>query len=356
MSVKDGSTRLFYSAADELGRPLWLADGSGFVVPVAEYSRHLRGQIWFIPYPSGQPRRITDDPNDYNYWSLDVNRDGTVIADPVESVSADLWIAPRGDISNPKAITSNGFAETSFSWTRDNQILYGDREGNIFRTSVSGSQRTLLNPDRHPSWTPSGCGESEHIVFVSYRSQMAGLWGMDQNNSTTVPLLGTEYAQAPQCSPDGKWVVYEVGMNSFREPLTGGETPISLGPTNHWGARISPDGKLIAYVSVFEGTSKPPKLQISRFPEGPDLYQFDWQAYMTNVPRWAPDSKAIQRIVTRNGISNIWEQKLSGGPPKQITSFNSGRIFDFEWSPDGKFLAFIKGTLTRDIVLIRNFR
>ena len=111
ISVKDGSTRLLYSTADELGRPLWLPDFSGIVVPIAEYSRHLRGQIWYIPYPSGQPRRITDDLNDYDIWNLDVSRDGYVIADRVKRVSADVWVAPSQNPSNAEAITSSGFAE-----------------------------------------------------------------------------------------------------------------------------------------------------------------------------------------------------------------------------------------------------
>jgi Tol biopolymer transport system component len=46
-------------------------------------------------------------------------------------------------------------------------------------------------------------------------------------------------------------------------------------------------------------------------------------------------------VLTRNGVSNIWQQKLTGGPPKQITNFESGQIFDFDWSRDGRQLALI---------------
>ena len=61
-------------------------------------------------------------------------------------------------------------------------------------------------------------------------------------------------------------------------------------------------------------------------------------------------------MLTRNGVSNIWQQKLTGGPPKQITNFESGLIFYFEWSPNGGQLALTRGNLSSDVVLISNFQ
>jgi Tol biopolymer transport system component len=42
--------------------------------------------------------------------------------------------------------------------------------------------------------------------------------------------------------------------------------------------------------------------------------------------------------------SNIWRQNLAGGAPKPITNFDSGQIFDFDWSRDGKQLALTRGS------------
>jgi hypothetical protein len=46
----------------------------------------------------------------------------------------------------------------------------------------------------------------------------------------------------------------------------------------------------------------------------------------------------------------------SGGPPKQITNFESGQILDFDWSRDGRQLAVTRGSESSDIILISNFR
>jgi hypothetical protein len=47
---------------------------------------------------------------------------------------------------------------------------------------------------------------------------------------------------------------------------------------------------------------------------------------------------------------------LMVAPSKQLTNFTSDRIFFFDFSRDGKQVALSRGTLTRDVVLISNFK
>jgi hypothetical protein len=72
---------------------------------------------------------------------------------------------------------------------------------------------------------------------------------------------------------------------------------------------------------------------------------------MTN---WAPDSRGLDYVVTRNGVSNIWRQPLSAGPPVQITHFSVEKIFSFAWSPDGRWLSLGTGVNRSDVVLMSN--
>jgi Tol biopolymer transport system component len=69
--------------------------------------------------------------------------------------------------------------------------------------------------------------------------------------------------------------------------------------------------------------------------------------------QWTPDSRAIGYVNTVKGVSNIREQSLEGGAPKQVTHFTSGHIFNFAWSPKGD-LALARGSQSSDVVLIRN--
>jgi hypothetical protein len=39
-----------------------------------------------------------------------------------------------------------------------------------------------------------------------------------------------------------------------------------------------------------------------------------------------------------------------------MIEIETDRIYDFDWSPDGKTLACVRGNTPRNIVLIKNFR
>ena len=47
---------------------------------------------------------------------------------------------------------------------------------------------------------------------------------------------------------------------------------------------------------------------------------------------------------------------MAGGGPKQFTQFTSGKIFDFDWSTDGKELLLARGDTSSDVVLLGNLR
>jgi hypothetical protein len=55
-------------------------------------------------------------------------------------------------------------------------------------------------------------------------------------------------------------------------------------------------------------------------------------------------------------VSNIWIQPTDGSPPRQLTDFKSDRIFSFDWSHDGKWLALSRGPEQRDVVLMSDFK
>jgi Tol biopolymer transport system component len=101
--------------------------------------------------------------------------------------------------------------------------------------------------------------------------------------------------------------------------------------------------------------SQPNHVKVIAFDGGTLMHEFDWPA-LAGRYRWAPRGDAIDYVLTRYGVSNIWQQSLAGGAPKQITNFESGQIFDFEWSRDGRQLALTRGSENSDVVMIRNFR
>ena len=62
----------------------------------------------------------------------------------------------------------------------------------------------------------------------------------------------------------------------------------------------------------------------------------------------------VTYVDNRDGMSNIWGQAVSGGAPRRLTDFQQGRIFSFDWSPDGQQLLLLRGAGSWDIVVIRS--
>jgi Tol biopolymer transport system component/DNA-binding winged helix-turn-helix (wHTH) protein len=368
ISVADGSVREIYSTPDPIGRPRWLPDGSGLLAPIGNAGQAFRGQLWFISYPKGEARRLTNDLMDYQLCCLDLTPDGKTLVDTELSTVSDLWLAPGENTAKAKQITTKEFAVGGFSWMPDGRIIFASQDGNLYRVNQDGRGRTRLTPDDSPNSDPSVCGDGRYIVYAAYREQKLGIWRMSADGSNPIRIADETFAIRPQCSPDGKWVVYVRGPSwtPVKVPITGAKPPEVLAQDFYIGLnyllRISPDGKRIMYLASPEPpenpsspSANPYQLKVIPSDGGADLYKFDWPA-SASAPRWAPAGDAVEYALTRSGVSNIWRQKLGGGPPKQITNFESGLIFDFDWSRDGTQLALTRGSESSDVVLISNFR
>ena len=168
----------------------------------------------------------------------------------------------------------------------------------------------------------------------------------------------------PQSSPDGRWVVFHsvrTGyLKAWKISIDGGE-PVRL--TDKWTSNptVSPDGNLVAcwYRDDDQQPNSPTKVAIIPFAGGDPVKVLDLprQSFTSDAGlRWTPDGHALTYIDTINGVSNIWSLPLDGGPPKQLTDFKTDQIFSFDWSREGKQLALSRGTLTSDVVLIKDFR
>ncbi len=377
ISVGDGSIREIYSSPGIIGLPHWLPDGTGLLASIGNIAQFFRGQLWFIPFPNGEAQRLTNDLMDYQLCCLDLTRDGKTLVDTSVTRVSDLWLAPLGDIAKAKQVTPRGSPVGRFSLMPDGRIVFASGEGNLLSLNPDGSGRTQLTPNDHASWDPSVCGDGRYIVYSAYEEQKMGIWRIDADGSNPKRIADETFAASPQCSPDGRWVIYLRGPSwtLMRVIITGEKPPETLTKNPAPGSRsvpaFSPDGKRIAYIASpaspaspvenlsSPSSSQPNQLKVIAFDGGTPLQQFDWPVsagLFFGSPHWAPSGDAIDYVLTHNGVSNIWRRNLAAGAPKQITNFESGQIFDFDWSHDGKQLALTRGSESSDVIMIRNFR
>ena len=218
-----------------------------------------------------------------------------------------------------------------------------------------GSERSVAVPQAHNVLSISSCGD-RYLLFDSYRDGKVELWRADADGLNGIKQL--DEVRYSDCSADGKWMFYVVNDKLYRMPPGDGpavEIMTVPGHSGAWRVKVSPDGTAVAFMYQ-EGSPVPvSKLGVVSAAGGP--LRFTSTVPIGSVGLcWSPTGKALQYLLTRNGATNVWEQALTGGAPRQITNFPSGRIFDFAWSRGGKQLLLAKGNQSSDVILISNFR
>ena len=364
VNVETGEEQLLsesqWSAGDGLE---WLPDGSGLIAGLFERP-NAPTQVWLIPYPSGEPRRITNDLN--NYGSVGVSADGkTVMAGQFKDHSS-LWIVPHANPDEARSVTSE--KHHLFRWVRwapNGTLLFGSTANSrrdVWVMNPDGSGQRQLTSDDSTNVMPIASPDGRHIVFASTRAgkDAFNLWRTEANGGGLAQLTAGNGETQPEISPDGKWVFYTSGpmdgpplqRRVWRISLTGGGEPDQLTDAPAYAPDVSPDGRYVA--CWYKADNQTPwKVAIIPAEGGRPVKLLDIP--QTNAVRWTPDGKGISFVKTADGVSNVWTQDLNGGPPVQVTKFTTEQIFNFDWFGDGRLVC-SRIFKTRDIVLIRNFR
>jgi Tol biopolymer transport system component/DNA-binding winged helix-turn-helix (wHTH) protein len=339
-----------------LGQPVWLADGSGLLVPASETATTPQ-QVWFIGVKGNATRRITNDLAGYHDLSLtrDSNR---VAAVQVQSVSS-IWVAREGDTSNAKQIASEVGWNDGLAWTADGRIVYRSTAGNsaeIWVMNADGSNPKQLTSGARASRGLAVSRDGRFIVFASERAGRFNIWRMDVDGNNLKALTTGDGEYYPYVTPDSNWVVYQSGEMEpriWKVSVEGGE-PAQVTPTRATRPAVSPDGELIAYPYLDSNLERSQwGVGLVSAKGGQRLKRFDFPSTVNNrLVRWVPDGKMIAFPNSAAGFYEIWIQPLDGSPPKQLTNFKADEIPVFDWSHDGRSLAMVRLVETSDVVLI----
>ncbi len=336
-------------------RVAWVADGSGLLAAVADRSSaYSAQQVWRIPYPAGEPRRITKDLS--NYGGVSMTSAGRAFVTVQTSTTSEIWVAPHG---NPSAASVLTPSRTTFdgtygvSWTPDGQIVYSSAATGTFDLWImkaDGSERRPLTANAAANLYPDVSRDGRTVVLTSDReSNVFQIWRIGIDGTGMRSLTRDETAWGPRTSTDGS-VIYGSADRIWRVSLDGG-TALRL--TNKTTSRpaVSPDGKLFV-CSYREPDTAPSQLAVYEVGDAEPRQLFDIPATADRQAQWAPDGRSVQYIDTRDGVSNIWNLDLNGSRATQVTRFKTDRIFAFAWSRDGTRLALSRGAVASDVVLV----
>ena len=334
-----------------VGRMAWLRDGSGLLV-IAKEDVASPSQIWYVSYPAGKARRITQDLNEYQ--DLTLTADSSALVTVQSDQVSNIWTAPNETPSRASQVTTGKFdGLKSLSWTPEGKIVYDSAASGHLDLWVSDSngtgQKQLTADAGNNSW-PSVSPDGRYVVFVSDRTGTNHLWRIDIDGSNATQLTQGPGESNPHCSPDGQWVAFNSRLSQrpvMKVPIMGGEA-IKIGIDAGGALAISPDGKSIASTH-WEAANI--NTAIYSLEGGEPSKLLDFAGYYL---RWTPDGHSLAYVDERNA-SAIISQPIHGGPERQLADFKPDHIFSFAWSRDGKQLAVARGTVTHDVILISNF-
>jgi dipeptidyl aminopeptidase/acylaminoacyl peptidase len=116
------------------------------------------------------------------------------------------------------------------------------------------------------------------------------------------------------------------------------------------GPRISPDGKWVAYSVTTTSLAKDEDEQrIWMVPfAGGDAIALTSEGVSSGHPEWSPDGKYLAFLSARKGgTTQVWLLNRLGGEATQLTDFPQA-VDSLAWSPDGKRLCLVMRDATRD--------
>jgi eukaryotic-like serine/threonine-protein kinase len=351
----------------------WMPDASGLFVTGIEKSTGLRPQIWFQPYPKGEPFRFSNDLSEYFF--LSVAADGKSLVTTQKRSQATIYAGDSPAVLNDKIdwkltpISSEQAAGYSLSWTAAGKLLQQDSWGHSYVTATEGSAPVRLLEDSGLSFAPSACGSGDVIVVSRLlESNAANVWRL---NVATGELKQLTFGKAdfwPACTPDGRWVVYggiqptDELKHVFKVSIDGGE-PLELAKGQVYAPTVSPNGTLVAYGKIDgQGAGAKSKFIVQKLDGGALVQEIEspttypWQMQQLG---WTPDGRALTYIhPTTGSTTNIYAQPLAGGTPVQLTHFDSepGLVYAYAWSRDGKKFAVTRARYNdTDVVMFSGF-
>ncbi|HEX8456201.1 MAG TPA: protein kinase [Pyrinomonadaceae bacterium] len=347
-----------------IGILAWLSDGSGLIFNGRDRASlpSTPEQIWFVAFPGGEAQKITNDLNFYK--SVSLTADSRTLLALQSNYSADIWLSGAGGGGAARQLTSEGSAGTP-AWTPDGRIVYQSGvsgNGDIWVMNADGTGARQLTFDPNNDTSPEVSPDGRLIVFISNRSVGWSIWLMNADGSGQRELVrNVEQYSFPHFAPDSRTVYYTSrdeggGRNAFWRVGVEGSAPARVSEQAIGNARLSPDGKLFFTMQSPQTPNAPRRIVVMPVAGGPAVREFDAPPAL-DMPRWSPDSQALDYVVRREGASGLWRLPLApGSQPRQLSDLKTYFINWYSWSPDGRQLAVARGNPVTDLILIKDFK
>lgn len=349
----------FHSAPTAVGD--WFPDGQALVVTSARDTRF--NSIYRLEVPSGRMRVLAADET--NCMQPSVSPDGKWVAyargaliDLIRkgyrgSANFDIFIAPADGSSAPRRLTDSDKNDMWPAWSADSKSVFfsSEREGlaTVWKQPLEGGKAEALfrNPPdavRYLSAARQGkvlafesdnriCtaparGGSPKVVTLLCRTDERG-------PRTTHATINSTSASEFQLSKDGKRAAFVVRGDIFTVGVGSNVRDAKRwtdNPTRDEDVAWAPDGKSLVYSSNRSGSYRLYRVDL----DGGQTTELTRGTTTDTHPTYSPDGAWI--CFRRGPQTGLWMVKPDG--TGEFQAVRGPKIGWYEWSPDGKWLAY----------------
>jgi TolB protein len=343
--------KAFVMIRQDLDRNAVYADAALHATGLAslQYRDYKDGDTHELQSNVSGPRRLSvHKEGDYVYMTVATEGEplqggGTVMVKFSDPFYVGIGITAHDSTAFEKAIFSNVLITEGAPSIRDSSVVESTLERiNIGTDGLppSGNRRVVYHTQSHieaPNWTPDG----RYLIYNSggllYRIPVEG-GAPEQIDTGNVTSLNNDHG----ISPDGTQLVISsfAPPNStssiYTLPIEGGQPKLVTNNGHSFWHGWSPDGSTLAFVGLRNN-----EFDIYTVPAagGPEIRLTD-AVGLDDGPDYSPDGAYIYFNSVRTGTMQIYRMKADGSEEEQLTHDTYNDWFPHA-SPDGKWIVFL---------------
>jgi hypothetical protein len=229
-----------------------------------------------------------------------------VMLGPIEGIGQFTWISRDGRVLET---VGEPAGQLGVELSPDRQQAATFRSGDVWTMNLTRPVPTRLRPGRHPIWSPDGAS-----ILVLFQGRGIGTFDLVSTSLTTGESRerhrATNLAKPSNWMPDGRLVwlegtpwqsIHTLAANG--QPVTDPQDGVHVSE-----ARVSPDGRWIAYASNRSGRFE---IEVSSFPEIGRRYPVSTAG--GGYPRWRADGRELYFLSPDSRLMAV--NFATGSPP-----------------------------------------
>ena len=349
-----------------IGKTAWLKDGSGIaMVAYGPDSPNITDEIWFISYPEGKPRLITNGIKGLNGISL-TDDSNSILATKLTRITSS-YVSQIDDLDNAteiaKTIGEESLLPLGTVWTNDGKILYSKTQnGNadIWMMNSDGTDRKQVTSDKSADFSPK-ISENGYVFFLSNRSGTSSIWRSDTNGENPLEIIKGRNLSPPTILDDKKLIYYSATTpnnpyNVLWKAGFDGKNPEQITSSATYFPQISPNGKYVfCFYSNTNDMTTPLKLTVLSTEDGKVFKQFeDLKSRTFPIVRWKNDNSGFLILERINGDSVLSEQMLNEEKPTKLKTWKSETIYQIAVSKNSNKFFYEKGKEVNSVVQFKD--